>query len=152
MANILVLDDDISLLEQLEGLLSQLGHNPGFFTRPEYLFKRLESQAFDLILMDIHMPGITGIELLRKIKVHPQFKTLPVIMLTIDPDEQLLKTCFESGAADFINKPVSETILKARVNAVLQIQDSQKKLLLKNRELEKTTRELRQSQHASQLQ
>lgn len=147
MANILVLDDDLTLLEQLKVLLNTLGHTPRLSIESKYFFEQLKNETCDLILMDIHMPEINGIELLRQLKSQLVYQAIPVIMLTIDPDEQLLEQCFESGAADFINKPVSKTVLKARINAILKVKVYQEQLIEKNRQLEQTAHELQRSQH-----
>jgi len=146
MANIFILDDDLAFLKQLKGLLDTLGHSPKLSMEQENFFKRLESEFCDLILMDIHMPGINGIELLQQIKSHPLYQKIPVIMLTIDPDERILEQCFESGAADFINKPVSKMVLKNRINAVLKIKEYQDRLMEKNNELEEAMKTQQRSQ------
>ena len=135
MASILVLDDDLALLEQMERLLNTLGHTAKLSLEHEHLFKRLEKEPFDLILMDIHMPGSNGIAILQQLQSHPVYQRIPVIMLTIDPDDNLLKQCFDAGAADFINKPLSEVILQARIEMVLKIKTYQDQLLEKNNEL-----------------
>ena len=86
MANILVIDDDLATLEQLNRMLKKWGHRVKMMLEQESLFVRLEEESFDLLLMDIHMPGISGVELLQQIKIDPKFHEIPVIMLTVDPD------------------------------------------------------------------
>ena len=89
--NILILDDDISFLENIESDLSSLGCRAYLLSSGEYLFKRLEIESIDVILMDIYLPDSDGISLLKQLKAHPSFKTVPVIMLTLDPDTHLLE-------------------------------------------------------------
>ena len=123
MARILGIDDSIDVLQQLKLLLTSQGHEFLFIAQPSFLFKRLEHESIDLILMDVNMPEINGMELLTQVKNDPNYKEIPVIMITSDDEQDVLKKCFELGAADFISKPINEIILQARINAALKIQD-----------------------------
>jgi two-component system, NtrC family, response regulator HydG len=123
MTNILVVDDDPHVAEQITTFLDSLEYNSQFLLEPEYLFQMLEKKKVRLILLDIHMPGINGLTLLKQLKAHPAYWTIPVIMLTGDTNEKLLAECFETGAMDYINKPVREVELKARLNSALAIRN-----------------------------
>ena len=68
MTTILTIDDDQKSLQLTSEIISSLGYSSGILANPELLFKRLEAEEFDLILLDIHMPGIDGLSLLKKIK------------------------------------------------------------------------------------
>ncbi len=122
MASILILDDEPQIVQHLKVLLAGFGYHAGFITKPEFLFQRLAVEEFDLLLMDLHMPGWDGLTLLRQLKSEERYQNLPVIMITGEIDERLLAKCFEEGASDFINKPISEIVLKSRVHAVLTSQ------------------------------
>ncbi|MGK5093410.1 response regulator [Deltaproteobacteria bacterium TL4] len=123
MANILLVDDDRAILQQLTSLLESFGHTPFSSIYPENLFQILEAEAnISLILLDIYMPKIDGISLLKQLKAHPLYSELPVIMLTADNDEKIMESCLLFGAVDFISKPLNATILRARVQSALRTQ------------------------------
>jgi signal transduction histidine kinase len=124
MAKILIVDDDYMSIEQVQKLLSNLGHETVFTLHPEHIFTILSEESADLILLDIYMPEVNGVELLKQIQTHPRFSEIPVIMLTSDQDEKLLYECFHCGAADFINKPYNEVILSARINSALKVKNT----------------------------
>ncbi len=119
MVKILVIDDNPQNLQQLKEILNGLGYAPGILSMPEFLFNRLDVESFELILMDVNMPKIDGITLLKQVKQHPVYNTIPVVMLTGDPNEEILSQCFDNGAADFIKKPVSSLVLEARLKTIL---------------------------------
>jgi len=83
-----------------------------------------QAQA-DLILMDVLMPGMDGIQVLNELKADPQLAHIPVITMTGDDDEDLLKRAFEAGASDFIRKPFSRSELWSRVAAALRFKTEQ---------------------------
>lgn len=131
MDSILIIDDNRQILEQLKELLRAEGYQISFIPRGEFLFQRLETGKFDLLLLDINLPGKSGIEWLRDIKTHDQFKDIPVIMITGEDERTTLAKCFQLGASDYIHKPINEIALKARVQtaiAVKRFQEQQIKL------------------------
>ncbi len=126
-AHILVVEDNPLNFEHIKDVLEKLGYSFGGLPHPNDLFILLEhkeqkNNQFDLILMDIHMPEINGIMLLKQLKAHSVFQKIPVIMLTGETNHQTLAECFEHGAEDFINKPVSPLVLKSRIQSVLNRQ------------------------------
>ena len=154
MSNILIVDDDQQSIDFLSGFLSSCGHSALFLVEPKYLFKKLESIPVDLILLDIYMPHIDGITLLKRIKEHPVHGKIPVIMVTGHDDEKIISLCFESGAMDFISKPVRRLELRARVNTALKINQYMGELAEFNKGLEQKvrerTRELKESENRLQ--
>ena len=82
------------------------------------------AQKPDLILLDIMMPKMDGIEVCRRVKSNPETQHIPIIFLTAKVEESDMVTGLEVGAADYITKPVSAMILKARVKTQLQIKQS----------------------------
>ncbi len=110
--HITIVDDILENLELYNDLLS-----PTFeiklIQRPMELISHLETNATDLVLLDIHMPDINGFELYERLKnKHPE---LPVIFLSSDPSEDALVKGLNLGADDFILKPVSLKELVARI-------------------------------------
>lgn len=77
--------------------------------------------AFDLILMDVVMPEIDGIDACRRIKKHPAYQDVPVIIITAEKDPVNLQSAFTAGAIDFIGKPLNRTELLARVRSILKL-------------------------------
>ncbi|MBF0240266.1 MAG: SpoIIE family protein phosphatase [SAR324 cluster bacterium] len=119
MARILILDDDESVVTQTEQMIRSYGYIPLGITQSDRLMVMLKQNNVDLILLDVHMPEMSGIELLKQLKHSVSYRTIPVIMLTRDTREELLEECLNSGAADFINKPFSPIVLKARLQSAL---------------------------------
>ena len=119
MDKILIVDDDFFVLEQLKSLLSNNNRDISFVAKAELAILRMEKEQFDLILLDVNMPGINGIELLKKIRKSESHNDIPVIMITGDDDTATFVNCFENGANDYIEKPINTIILNSRVNAAI---------------------------------
>ena len=96
----------------------------------------------DLILMDIVMPEMTGIEAAKAIKADGRWRDIPIIMVTVRDEEDSLEEAFEAGAIDFISKPVSRIELRARVRSVLKMKEEMDHRKARERELESLTRKL----------
>jgi putative two-component system response regulator len=82
--------------------------------------------APDLILLDIHMPGETGIDCLRRLKRVEKIRAIPVIMLTSDASGEAVQACLRAGAADYILKPMTREYLLERVG--LRIREAAERL------------------------
>ena len=91
--------------------------------------------APDLILLDIMMPGIDGYEVCQKLKADEKTRNIPVIFVTVMTEEAGELKGFESGAVDYITKPLSPPRVRARVRTHLALHSAQKKLKLQNKEL-----------------
>jgi len=77
----------------------------------------------DIVLMDINMPGLDGIETVRRLKEHAELQDIPVIMVTVSDERDSLEQAFQAGAIDYINKPVNKLELLARVRTVLKFRE-----------------------------
>lgn len=113
------MDDNRQILELVNHVLAEEGYEISFIPKGQFLFNRLSSQPFDLVLLDINLPGISGLELLQQIRSNPEYKTLPVIMVSGEEEDETLARCFNLGANDYIKKPIHHEILKARVQSVI---------------------------------
>jgi two-component system nitrogen regulation response regulator NtrX len=102
---ILVIDDETSILESLAGILSDEGFVPVCVDSAEEGLKRLESEVVDLVLLDIWMPGMDGIEALKQIK--EEYPELQVIMISGHGTIETAVQATKIGAFDFIEKPLS---------------------------------------------
>ncbi|MGK5093781.1 SpoIIE family protein phosphatase [Deltaproteobacteria bacterium TL4] len=136
-ARILTVDDDPHVLQQVKELLTSLGYHSGILPRAEFLFQRLDVELYDLILMDVHMPMIDGLTLLKKIKEHPLYQNIPVIMLTGEVSEHVLEECFNAGATDYINKPVRPVVLSARIRAAISAKLAFDQIAVQNQQFQK---------------
>jgi two-component system sensor histidine kinase/response regulator len=97
---------------------------------------RLDSFQPDVILLDVMMPDLDGMEVCRRIKADPQWQAVPIIMVTALNATEDLARCLATGADDFISKPVNGVELRARINSMLRIkqQYDNVRALLKLRE------------------
>ena len=80
-----------------------------------------QGDTIDLILSDVNMPGINGIEVCRRVKSTPAWQDIPVIMITSSDDSNSLPIAFEAGAMDFITKPPHKIEWVARVQSALKL-------------------------------
>jgi len=119
MNNILVLDDDRLTIKLITILLESFGYSAHCIMQSGILFEILDKHPIDLILLDVYLPGISGISVLEQLKNHDKYKDIPVIMLTADTDDRTLEQCLEIGAVDYINKPLREKVLKARIKSAI---------------------------------
>lgn len=140
---ILIVDDEKAVIHQVKALLDSFGYKTFYIPRAQFLIKRLETETFDLILMDINMPGIDGIKALKQLKSNFLYENIPVIMMTADTSDETLESCFDFGAADYITKPISELVLKSRVKSVLDKQEYIKEIFLKNEKLKDSERKIK---------
>jgi two-component system, sensor histidine kinase and response regulator len=120
-ANIWVVDDEITNFTVLEMLLSQEPYNLTHFSHAFELPALVQEQLPDLILMDVMMPGINGIEACYRLKSTIATRHIPVLMVTALNSKEDLARCLEAGADDFVSKPVNGLELRARMRSLLRI-------------------------------
>ena len=116
---ILVADDDRVMSLMMCGILRDAGHKtfPVFDAMQALMFAMRES--VDLVLLDINMPGGTGVEALRKLKLSSKTKKIPVIVVTGNTDSAVEKEVMELGAAAYVTKPIDPERLLAAVSDIL---------------------------------
>jgi two-component system response regulator ChvI len=117
MANIALVDDDKNILESVTMLLEQEGYHVSSFSDPAAALTALITSPPDLAILDIKMPRMDGLELLRRLR---QSADLPVIFLTSKDEEIDELMGLNAGADDYIRKPFSQRLLLERVRAVLR--------------------------------
>jgi len=122
MANehILVVEDEEDIQELLRHNLSRSGYDVQTADTGEEAMELLNKQKPDLVLLDLMLPGLDGLEICRKIKKTAGLADLPVIMLTARGEERDIVKGLELGADDYITKPFSPRVLMARIAAVLR--------------------------------
>ena len=118
MANIALVDDDKNILESVTMLLEQEGYHIRAFSDPAAALTALTTTAPDLAILDIKMPRMDGLELLRRLR--QSSPDLPVIFLTSKDEEIDELMGLNAGADDYIRKPFSQRLLLERVRAVLR--------------------------------
>jgi two-component system cell cycle response regulator len=118
---ILVADDDQALSRTLSWILKENGYDVLAIPGGEHLFEHLEAEPVDLLLLDIMMPKVDGLQLLHRVKADPRYKDLPVLMISSMPPEEATVRSLGLGAADFIPKPFRVRELLARVKAHLRV-------------------------------
>ncbi len=126
--NILIVDDSEDQLYVLKAILSEKGYKKIHLAdSADQAFGILglkgkkNKQDIDLILMDVKMPGINGIEACGKIKKEESLKDIPIIIVTAHKEETHLQSAFDAGAVDYITKPINVTELLARVHSALRL-------------------------------
>ncbi len=140
---ILVVDDAVENVKLISAILKEAGFETMSAKDGLEALELAEANDFDMIMLDIMMPGISGIETCRHLKVDPKNSNVPVIFLTAsDAKEQLVKA-YRVGAVDYIKKPFFKEELLARVNLHLKLKDYEKNL---EEKVEQSTREMAQTQ------
>ncbi len=120
MSLIFCVEDDSGIRELINCALSSGGYESRGFGNGMRLFEEMESTLPDLILLDVMLPGIDGITLLKRLKSSPVYADIPVIMLTARSSEIDKVTGLEAGADDYISKPFGIMELLSRIKAVLR--------------------------------
>ena len=105
------------------------------------------AKEIDLILMDVRMPEIDGIEACRRIKAVESLRDIPIIMITVRSQPEVLRDAFDAGATDYIKKPFEEVDLLARVKATLRLKKEIDARKSWEQELTKTIHELDAALH-----
>jgi len=115
---VLIVDDDESVRDFVSKALRQYGYDAASASNGRIALNLLEEYHPDLILLDIMMPELSGIEVLKLL--HDCGNTTPVIILTGLKDTELLEQAFSLGALDYITKPFVASVLVARIRAKLR--------------------------------
>ncbi len=117
---ILVVDDEEDILELVRYNLARDGFAVICASSGEEALKLASSDSVDLVILDLMLPGIDGLQVARRLKENPSTKDTPIVMLTAKGEEADIVTGLELGADDYVTKPFSPRILIARVKAVIR--------------------------------
>ncbi|MDP2098809.1 MAG: response regulator [Methylobacter sp.] len=148
-ASILIVDDQQANVQLLEEILTDTGYACITSTKDPYAVCRLHRETpFDLILLDLQMPGMDGFEVMEALKDIETDSYLPVLVITAQPGHKL--RALAAGAKDFISKPFDLIEVQTRIHNMLEVRLLYKKLEQHNQLLEQTvltrTAELRESE------
>jgi len=119
-SRILVVDDNASNRDLLSRRLQRQGHTVLQAGDGSIALAMIEKEALDLVLLDLMMPGISGYEVLARLKSDPRFREIPVIMISALRELDSIVRCIEAGADDYLAKPFDPTLLRARVGSSLE--------------------------------
>jgi DNA-binding response OmpR family regulator len=120
MAKILLAEDDKQIADMISFKLSNSGHQDVRAQDGEQAVKLVAREKPDLILLDAMMPGLSGFEVLRRLKADSAVRSIPIIMVTAKGHERDVLTGLRGGAIDYIVKPFSLKELSARVELALR--------------------------------
>jgi two-component system chemotaxis response regulator CheY len=125
-AKILVVDDMSMTREQISSFLKEIGYQdvaeaPDGRTAWRFLENSAEASApFDLILCDINMPEMNGIELLEKVRSHPILQGIPFVMITAESEQQMVLKAMKTGVNSYLVKPLKKDVLLQKLEEVYQ--------------------------------
>lgn len=128
---ILIVDDQIDNIEVLATALELQGYSITFALSGQEALERLEAIEIDLILLDLFMPDMDGLQVCDQIKANPKYTEIPVLFLTASHEEEHLIEAFNKGAADYVTKPFKAAEIVARVKTHIELRQ-------KSRELKRT--------------
>jgi len=118
-SRILIVDDQEENCAVLQRRLEKEGHACAAVYDGAAALERLAAEDFDLVLLDIMMPGIDGREVLRRIKTDEKLRHVPVIMISALDQIESVVACIEQGAEDYLPKPFNPVLLRARIGSSL---------------------------------
>lgn len=143
--HVLVVDDNDINRDILNRHLEIQGHTVATARDGNEALEMLNDGDFDLMLLDIVMPGINGFEVLARTKSDPQLREIPIIMISALEEMEIVARCIELGAEDYLPKPFNPVVLKARVGACLE------KRRFRQREISYLNRIEQEKQRADEL-
>lgn len=120
-SRILLVEDDLDMGKLLHGALKQAALDTTMVNSGETALRRLAEDWFDLILLDIRLPGISGMEVCRQVKADLRLRHIPVIFISGLHDNQMRAQAFMTGAAEFIAKPFTMQQFQACVTRQLTL-------------------------------
>ena len=143
IGRILVVDDNASTLDLLSRRLRRDGHEVTSCDNGEGALELLAGSTYDLVLLDLLMPGLSGVDVLSRIKSSAETALLPVIIVSALDEIDSAVHCIEAGADDYLTKPINPVLLRARMTASLD------RKFLRDRD-QATTQKLRTEQQRSE--
>jgi diguanylate cyclase len=125
---ILIVDDNPMNVKLVVKIIEKAGYDTNTAPDGETALKLVKENNYDLILLDIQMPGIDGFEVCRRLQNDPMLKKIPIVFLTILTESLNIAKGFELGAVDYITKPIIGPVLKARVKTHLELSYQRRQL------------------------
>ncbi len=119
-SSVLVVDDDVTFLKTISIILKSEGLKVESLSDPTQILDVLKKTRPDIVLLDVAMPDISGIDVCRILRSEKQWCDLPVLFMTTKTGQDILLQCFEAGGDDYIEKPVLKEELLARINVRME--------------------------------
>lgn len=117
---ILVIDDEEDILELVRYNLLKDGYRVTCVTSGEQAAEKLKNETPQIILLDLMLPGVDGLDFCRNLRSNPATVNIPIIMITAKGEDADIVTGLELGADDYLTKPFSPRVLLARIRAILR--------------------------------
>ncbi|MEW5870200.1 MAG: adenylate/guanylate cyclase domain-containing protein [Chloroflexota bacterium] len=130
--SILIVDDSMDLRDLLSLRVKSLGHNTWQAENGRQALELLAKQSFDLVLLDIMMPEMNGYQVLERMREHPDWRHIPVVVISAASDMDSIVRCIQLGAQDYLPKPFNLVLLRARIDSSLErkrLRDKEQALL-----------------------
>ncbi|MCW6035279.1 response regulator [Spirulina subsalsa FACHB-351] len=134
VATLMIVDDDPELLECLEVILKPWGFTLILLDNPKTFWDVLKQSHPDLLILDVQMPQISGIELCQVLRNDPQWYTIPILILSAHRDSDTIQQVFMAGADDYIQKPIVEPELIARILNRLERSQLQRRVAISGKQ------------------
>jgi DNA-binding response OmpR family regulator len=125
---ILVIDDELANFEVMEALLHKENYQLSYATNFSQGYDQILTSQPDVILLDVMMPEVDGIEACRRIRQNTQWQNIPILIVTALSNTKDLAKCMSTGADDLISKPLIGLELRARVRSMVKISQYQRHL------------------------
>ena len=152
-ADILIVDDTPANLRMLGGMLATQGYKSRPVPSGALALKAVESEAPDLILLDINMPGMNGYEVCEKLKADERYRDIPVIFISALGETEDKLRAFSAGGVDYVGKPFQFAEVEARISAHLNLRMLRRQLERHNAHLSELVaeqvKEISEAQHAT---
>jgi PleD family two-component response regulator len=126
--NILIVDDVAKNIQVLGNILRQEGYSISFATSGKQALRMVAADSFDLILLDVMMPEMDGLEVCKGLKEDPESRHIPVIFLTAKTEREDIVKGFQVGALDYVTKPFNSAELLARVRTHLELKKARDRI------------------------
>ena len=123
---ILIVDDDLLSAKVMQAPLKNSGFLTLLLSDSRKTIEVLKNNSVDLVILDIEMPHLSGLEVLSMLRKNFPRLALPVIMMSSHQDTETIVKALEQGANDYLTKPINNKVALARINTALQIQDFHK--------------------------
>ena len=123
--HILVVDDNVIHRRMSQTLLAAAGYGVSLAEGGPQALSLIEKRIPDVVLLDVHMPGMDGFEVCRRLRAMPSARRLPVLFLTDVSDLDSADQALNSGADDFLNKPINQIELQMRVRSLMRLRHSE---------------------------
>ena len=114
-AHVLIIEDDASVCELLFSSLTKSGYRVSATQSGEAALTQIEEDPPDLVVLDLNLPGMSGLDVCRLMRQDPWMSKIPVLMLTGKSEEDDILAGLEVGADDYVTKPFSQKLVDARV-------------------------------------